>query len=119
MVKTRRVIPWKVLRYLSLTPIFQRLFILSKTTTTDMIWHNEKRVKDSILKHHFDFEVSKSFYNIHKSLELWNIRINNFIPLGILKLVTTDGRNLIPIQFFSMDMLERALHVYIFILFEP
>ncbi|XP_028051481.1 uncharacterized protein LOC114256101 [Camellia sinensis] len=57
-------IPHKVLRYFPLTPRLKRLF-MSKKTTADMRWHNEKRVDDDILRHPADGEAWKDFDKQH------------------------------------------------------
>ncbi|CAL8117665.1 unnamed protein product [Prunus armeniaca] len=80
-------VPWKVLRYFSLTPRLQRLFMSSKIAA-DMRWHYEERVKDGVLRHPTDSEAWKSLDRIHESFgnESCNVRLglatDGFNPFG-------------------------------------
>jgi hypothetical protein len=56
--------PVKVLRYFSLIPRLQRLF-MSQHTAPHMRWHADGRTKDGVLRHPADGEAWKSFDNIH------------------------------------------------------
>ncbi|XP_004289296.1 PREDICTED: uncharacterized protein LOC101297488 [Fragaria vesca subsp. vesca] len=53
-------VPVKVLRYFSLTPRLQRLYMLSKTAE-EMRWHSLPREDDGVLRHPSDGEAWKSF----------------------------------------------------------
>ncbi|XP_031261195.1 uncharacterized protein LOC116119394 [Pistacia vera] len=59
-------IPHKVLRYFPLKPRLQRLF-MSRHTSVDMRWHNEKQVNDGVLRHPANGEEWKEFDRLYPS----------------------------------------------------
>ena len=59
-------VPLKVLRYFPLKPRLQRLFMSSKIAS-DMTWHNDKRVKDGVMRHPADSKAWKHFDEFHES----------------------------------------------------
>lgn len=66
----------KSLRYCPLKPRLQRLFMYTKTST-HMIWHNDKRVDNGIMRHPADSMKWKSLDELHPSFaaEPRNIRL--------------------------------------------
>ena len=53
-------VPWKVLRYFSLKPRLQRLFMSTKTTS-DIRWLHDERLNDRVLRHLANAKAWKSF----------------------------------------------------------
>ncbi|XP_059292571.1 uncharacterized protein LOC132046040, partial [Lycium ferocissimum] len=66
----------KTLRYFSLKPRLQRLFMSTKTSSL-MTWHHDERVDDGIMRHPADSMAWKSFDELHPSFtaEPRNVRL--------------------------------------------
>ena len=58
-------VPLKVLRYFPLKPRLQRLFMSSKTAS-EMTWHNDKRVKDGVMRHSLHSIAWRHFDELHE-----------------------------------------------------
>jgi len=82
----KKNIPYKILRYLPLTPRLQRLYMSSKTAE-HMIWHIKSR-NPEVVAHPADSEAWKHFNDVHPSFSLdpRNVRLglctNGFNPFG-------------------------------------
>lgn len=68
--------PAKVLRYFSLEPRLQRLFVSSKTAR-HMRWHEAERPKDGKLRHPAGGQAWKDFDSLHYdfALDVCNVRL--------------------------------------------
>ena len=81
---TQSRVPQKVLRHFPLKPRLQRLFLL-RQTTTDMRWHQEKRViEDEVMRHPADSGLWK---DLDKKYEWFGWESRN-VWLGSIRLVT-------------------------------
>lgn len=98
-------VPWKILRYFSITRRLQRLFMSSKTAG-DMRWHFDNCVKDGLLRHPADCEAWKTFYQIHESFALdpRNVRLglatDGFNPFGNMNI----GHSTWPVLLFPYHL---------------
>ncbi|KAI3448745.1 hypothetical protein Pfo_005410 [Paulownia fortunei] len=96
----KKKIPQKILRYFSLKPRLERLF-LSKHTARDMRWHKEKRVEiDGVLRHPTDAEAWKEFEKLHEIFtdDPRNVRLglktNGFNPIETCQMVTAPRKEI-------------------------
>ncbi|XP_050233259.1 uncharacterized protein LOC126681754 [Mercurialis annua] len=80
----RKKIAQKILRYFPLKPRLQRLF-MSKESSRDMRWHEEKRQKDDTLRHPADAESWGEFDKEHD----WFAKDSRNVRLGL----ASDGFN--------------------------
>ncbi|XP_052189903.1 uncharacterized protein LOC127799721 [Diospyros lotus] len=88
---TGKKVPTKILRYFPLTPRLQRLYMSSKTAS-NMRLHEDKRVKDGLLRHPADSEAWKKLDEHYPlfSIEPRNVRLgmesDGFNPFGSMSI---------------------------------
>jgi hypothetical protein len=81
----KTLVTYKKLRYFSITPRLQRLF-MSPRTAEHMTWHQSHDVVDGVMLHPSDSETWKHFNSVHFLAESRNVRLglctDGFNPFG-------------------------------------
>jgi hypothetical protein len=81
----KTLVTYKKLRYFSITPRLQRLF-MSPRTAEHMTWHQSHDAVDGVMLHPSDSETWKHFNSVHFLAESRNVRLglctDGFNPFG-------------------------------------